>query len=100
MHENYLIRLRVSSSFLSYTNKIKLDQTKFLNQNKKENNRNYIQNKSEIISLSELIRRRKRRKISKKKKQQISQLFRITASIADLLPSLKIEEISHKEDTS
>ena len=43
-------------------------------------------------------KRRKRRKISKKK--QVSQLFRITASIANLLSSLKTETISHKEDTS
>ena len=42
-------------------------------------------------------RRRKKRRISKKK--QVSQLFKITASIAKLLPSLKIEEISHKEET-
>ena len=49
---------------------------------------------------SEVIRRRKIRKINKKKKQQISQLFRVTTSITNLLSSLKIEEISHKEDTS
>src|SRR5438034_594347 len=47
---------------------------------------------------SPLSRRRKRRRINKKK--QVFQLFRITASIAKLLPSLKIEEIAHKEDTS
>ena len=47
------------------------------------------------MSISSL-KRRKRRKISKKK--QVSQLFRITASIADLLSSLKTETISHKED--
>jgi len=29
----------------------------------------------------------------------VSQLFKITASIAELLPSLKIEEISHKSET-
>src|SRR5438045_2380149 len=39
--------------------------------------------------------RKKKRKISKK---QVSQLFRITVSIADLLPSLKVEKISHKDD--
>src|SRR6266496_4310347 len=42
-------------------------------------------------------RRRKRRRTDKKK--QVSQLFKITASIADLLPSLKTEIISHKENT-
>ena len=30
----------------------------------------------------------------------MSQLFKITASIAELLPSLKIEEISHKSEIS
>src|SRR5204862_2296622 len=43
-------------------------------------------------------RRRKRRRTDKKK--QVSQLFKITASIADLLSSLKTEIISHKENTS
>src|SRR6266513_3471511 len=41
--------------------------------------------------------RRKKRKISKK---QVSQLFRITVSIANLLSSLKVEKISHKDDFS
>src|SRR5947207_11782491 len=39
--------------------------------------------------------KKKKRKISKK---QVSQLFRITVSIADLLSSLKVEKISHKDD--
>ena len=59
MHEKYLIRLRVSSSFPPFANKIELDWSKFLDWNEEENNRNYIQNKSETELLSELIRRRK-----------------------------------------
>ena len=63
MHEKHPIRLRVSSSFSPFANEIKLDWSKFLDWNKEENNRNYIQNESI---------RRKRRRISKKKKQQVS----------------------------
>ena len=45
-----------------------------------------------------LIKKRKKRKINKKK--QVSQLFKIITSIIKLLPSLKIEEISHKSEIS
>jgi hypothetical protein len=68
-----------------------------LDWNETENSQiNYIQTDSDSELPAESIRRRKRRKISKKK--QVSQLFKLTASIADLLPSLKTEEILHKEN--
>ncbi len=96
MHEKHSIRLRVSSSFPLFINKIELNWSEFLDWNETEDSQyNYIISKSSTVSPS--LRRRKRRRISKKK--QVSQLFRITASIAKLLSSLKIEEISHKEDT-
>ena len=40
--------------------------------------------------------RKKRRKVKRKKKKIVSQLFRITSKIANLLPSLKIEKIKQK----
>jgi len=95
MHDKYLIRLRVSSSFSLFINKIELDWSEFLDWNETEDSQyNYINSESPIVS--PLSRRRKRRRISKKK--QVFQLFRIITSIAKLLPSLKIEEVSHKED--
>jgi len=96
MHENHPIRLRVSSGFPPFINGIELNWSEFLDWNETEDSQyNHIISESSTVSPS--LRRRKRRRISKKK--QVSQLFRITASIAKLLPSLKIEEISHKEDT-
>jgi len=68
MYEKYSIRLKVSFSFSSFANKIELDWSKFLDWNEEKNNRNYIQNKSEMKLSSEVIRRRKIRKINKKKK--------------------------------
>jgi len=97
MHENHPIRLRVSSSFPPFSNGIELDWTQFLDWNETEDDSNHILVNSDSELPSESIRRRKRRKISKKK--QVSQLFKITTSIAELLPSLKIEEISHKSET-
>ena len=98
MHENHPIRLRVSSGFPPFVNGIELDWTQFMDWNETENDTVYAQASTETELPSESTRRRKRRKVSKKK--QVSQLFRITASIAELLPSLKIEEISHREDIS
>ena len=95
MHERHSIRLRVSSSFSSFSNEIELDWSQFLDWNETENSQ-HSHVYSELSTSSS--KRRKRRKISKKK--QVSQLFRITASIANLLSSLKTETISHKEDTS
>ena len=95
MHERHPIRLRVSSSFPPFSNEIELDWSQFLDWNEIEDfQHSHVY--SELSTPSS--KRRKRRKISKKK--QVSQLFRITASIANLLSSLKTETISHKEDTS
>ena len=96
MHENHPIRLRVSSGFPPFENGIELDWSQFLDWNETEDSQqNHVNSESPTASPS--LRRRKRRRISKKR--QVSQLFKITASIADLLPSLKVEEISHKDDT-
>ena len=67
MSKNYSIRLRVSSSFSSYSSEIKLNWEKYRDWNER------IQN-SEIAKLSsnsdsEVRHRRKRRKIKKKKKE-------------------------------
>jgi len=94
MHEKHSIRLRVSSDFSSFINEIELDWAQFLDWNETEDSQ-HSHVYSELSTPSS--KRRKRRKISKKK--QVSQLFRITASIADLLPSLKTETISHRENT-
>ncbi len=99
MHENHSIRLRISSEFPPFENGIDLDWSKFLDWNEAEaTETSYIpiDSDSDLPTESPVRRRRKRRRISKK--QQVSQLFRITASIADLLPSLKTEEISHKDN--
>jgi len=99
MHENHPIRLRVSSDFPPHSNEIELDWSQYLDWNEKENEVNHVQTlETETELSSESTRRRKRRRIIKKK--HASQLFRITASIADLLSSLKIEQISHEEETS
>jgi len=96
MHEKHPIRLRVSSSFPPFKNRIDLDWSQFLDWNEKEDSQqNHVNIESPTASPS--LRKRKRRRINKKK--HVSQLFKITASIADLLPSLKIEEIFHKADT-
>jgi len=97
MHENHSIRLRVSSGFSSHSNEIDLDWSQYLDWNEKENEVNHVQTLETTELPSESTRRRKRRRIIKKK--HASQLFRITASIADLLSSLKIEQISHEEET-
>ena len=98
MHEKYPIRLRVSSGFPPFKNGIDLDWSQFLDWNEKEDSQqNHVNLESPTASPSSR-RRRKRRRINKKK--HVSQLFKITTSIADLLPSLKIEEIFHKADTS
>ena len=98
MHEKHPIRLRVSFSFSPHENGIEMDWTQFLDWNESERSESgCFQADSDSELPSDSVRRRKRRRISKK---QVSQLFRITVSIADLLPSLKIEKISHKEDFS
>src|SRR6266480_1771219 len=82
------IRLRVSSGFPPFKNSIDLDWFKFLDWNEAEaTETSYIQidSDSDLPTESPVRRRRKRRRINKK--QQVSQLFRITASIADFLSS-------------
>jgi ribonuclease HI len=97
MHEKHPIRLRVSSGFPPHANGVELDWSQFLDWNEIETGQiNYTHVESSSEQPTESIKRRKRRKISKK---HVSQLFKITASIAELLPSLNIEEISHKDDS-
>ena len=76
--KNYLIRLRVSSSFPPYNNEAELDWEKYLDWNEKNQS---IETKiAEISSKSESKQRyrRKRRKVKRKLKKNISQLFKIT----------------------
>ena len=42
--------------------------------------------------------RRKKRRKTRHRKKKVSQLFNLTAKIADLLPSLEIEKIQHEEN--
>ena len=102
MHENHPIRLRVLSSFPPYSNGMELDWEQFQDWNEREienSQANYIQTGSSLESSSESSRRRrKRRKTRHKKKKKVSQLFNLTAKIADLLPLLKIEKIQHEEN--
>ena len=99
MHENHPIRLRVSSGFPSYSNGIELDWEQFQDWNERENSQtDYIQIKSDSDMSTRPSRRKKRRK-TRHKKKKVSQLFNLTAKIADLLPSLEIEKIQHEEDT-
>src|SRR5436189_4036419 len=103
MHENHPIRLRVSSSFPPYSNGMELDWEQFQDWNEREienSQANYIQTGSSSESSSESSRRRRKRRKTrhKKKKKKVSQLFNLTAKIADLLPSLKIEKIQHEEN--
>ncbi len=94
MHDKHPIRLRVSSGFPPFNSGIDLDWSQYLDWNETENSQhNHVYSEQTTPSS----RRRKRRRTDKKK--QVSQLFKITASIADLLPSLKTEIISHKENT-
>src|SRR5436853_6601909 len=44
--------------------------------------------------------RKKRRKTARKKKKIVSQLFKITSKVSNLLPSLKIEKIKQKWNAS
>src|SRR2546427_10035638 len=65
-----------------------------------ENSQNdYIQINSSSDLSPEPIRRRRKRRKTKHKKKKVSQLFKITAKIAGLLPSLEIEKIQHEEYT-
>src|SRR5438552_806337 len=94
--KNHPIRLRVSSSFPPYNNGAELDWEKYLDWNEK--NQSIETETAEISSESEFEQRhrRKRRKVKRKLKKDVSQLFKITSQISDLLPSLKIERIKQK----
>ena len=92
LFKNHLIRARVSTSFPSYNNNNELNQDKYLDWNEKEQEKNLEIAKLDSDSQQEQRHRRKRRKI-KRKKKTVSQLFRITSEIAELLSSLKIEKI-------
>src|SRR5204863_7531508 len=102
MHENQPIRLRVSSNFPPYSNEMELDWEQFQDWNEREienSQANYIQTRSSSESSSESSRRRRKRKKTRhKKKKKKIKLFNLTAKIADLLPSLKIEKIKHEEN--
>ena len=77
MPKNHILRTRVSSSFLLYSLGTELDWSKYLDWNEKE---------QQEVSISK----------KKKSKIVVSQLFKITAMISDLLPSLKTEKIKQK----
>ena len=73
MPKKHALRARVSSSFPPYNNGVELDWNKYLDWNEREEPKSLV--------------------IKKKPKIAVSQLFRITAIISDLLPSLKTERI-------
>jgi ribonuclease HI len=96
MPKNHPIRLRVSSSFPPYSSGAELDWEKYKDWNEKNQENSEI---AEISSNSEnnmQRHRRKRRKIKRKKKKEVSQLFKITSSISELLFSLKTERVKQK----
>ena len=93
LFKNHPIRTRISTSFPPYNNDNELDWDKYLDWN--EQNKDLDIAELDSDSQQEQRHRKKRRKI-KKKKKTISQLFKITFKIANLLPSLKIEKIKQK----
>src|SRR5205085_2733487 len=94
--KNHSIRLRVSVSFSSYNNEAELNWDKYLDWNEK--NQAIETEIAEISSNSESEQRhrRKKRKIKRKSKKEVSQLFKITSKITELLSSLKTERIKQK----
>ena len=94
--KNHPIRLRVSASYPPYNNGAELDQEKYLDWNEK--NQAIVTEIAETSSNSESEQRhrRKRRKVKRKSKKEVSQLFKITSKIAELLSFLKIERIKQK----
>src|SRR6266487_528415 len=98
--KNHSIRLRVSASYSSYNNEAELDWEKYLDWNEKnqaiETEIAEISSNSNSEFEQKQRHRKKRRKIKKKSKKEVSQLFKITAQIADLLSSLKTERIKQK----
>src|SRR5204862_8172593 len=98
--KNHSIRLRVSASYSSYNNEAELDWEKYLDWNEK--NQAIVIEIAETSSNSESEQRhrRKRRKVKRKSKKEVSQLFKITSKIAELLSSLKTERIKQKWNAS
>ena len=92
LFKSHPIRTRVSTSFPPYNNGNELDWDKYLDWNEKEQDKEVEIVKLNLDSQQEQRHRKKRRKI-KRKKKIMSQLFRITSEISELLPSLKIEKI-------
>ena len=96
LFKNHLIRTRVSTSFPPYNNGNELDWDKYLDWNEKEQDKKDLEiAELDSDSQQEQRHRKKRRKV-KRKKKIVSQLFRITSNISDLLPSLKIKKIKQK----
>src|SRR5436189_3330546 len=98
--KNHSIRLRVSASYSPYDNGAELNWDKYLDWNEKNQaiETEIAENSSNSSSEFEQRQRhrKKRRKIKKKSKKEVSQLFKITSKIAELLPSLKTERIKQK----
>jgi uncharacterized protein YebE (UPF0316 family) len=99
LFKNHSIRVRVSTSFSSYNNDNELNWDKYLDWNEKEQEENLEIAELDSDSQQEQRHRRKRRKI-KRKKKIVSQLYRITSEISDLLSSLKTEKIKQKWNSS
>jgi hypothetical protein len=95
LFKNHPIRVRVSTSFPPYNNGKELNWDKYLDWNEKEQEESLEIAELDSDSQQEQRHRRKRRKI-KRKKKIVSQLYRITSEISDLLPSLKTEKIKQK----
>ena len=95
LFKNHPIRTRVSTSFPPYNNGNELDWDKYLDWNEKEQENDLEIAELDSDSQQEQRHRKKRRKI-KRKKKIVSQLFKITSEIFELLPSLKIEKIKQK----
>src|SRR5947207_8119168 len=98
--KNHPIRLRVSTSFPSYDNGAELDWNKYLDWNEKnqaiETEIAEISSNSSSEFEQRQRHRKKRRKIKRKSKKEVSQLFKITSKIAELMSSLKTERIKQK----
>src|SRR5436190_17307082 len=99
MHENHPIRLKVSSGFPPHSNGVELNWEQFQDWNERENSQtDYIQVESSS-DLSPGPSRRRKRKKTRHKKKKVSQLFNLTAKIANLLSLLEIEKIQYEENT-
>jgi ribonuclease HI len=99
LFKNHPIRTRVSTSFPPYNNGNELDWDKYLDWNEKEQDKKDLEIAELDSDSQQEQRHRKKRRKAKRKKKTVSQLFRITSNISDLLPSLKIEKIKQKWST-